>query len=199
MENRKVFEFTYAEYSANEPVWGLSMILVSFIPHIIPLVVLTRYLTLKCNHHLFFFVGLVASHEFAKILKKIIKQPRPAGAQLSSYGMPSDHSQFVAFTAVYLLQVLLRQGTKKSAMVFSALFMSFTCVAVFYSRLYLRAHTREQVMVGAVLGLITGRLWYWLTTVHFLKWTKINKIIDRVYDMMYDLFLGSDSRKLKIR
>ena len=200
MENRKIFEFTYAEYSANEPLWGLLMVAVSFIPHMIPIVVMTRYVTLKCNHHLFFFAGLIASHEFAKVLKKVIKQPRPHGAPLSSYGMPSDHSQFVAFTAIYLVQVLLaRQGTRKSALILSTLSMAFTCVAVFYSRLYLRAHTLEQVLVGALLGLITGRIWYWATTTYFIKWTKFTKWIDRVYDMVYDMFLGTDSRKLKIR
>ena len=147
-----------------------------------------------------FFIGLVASHEFAKILKKVIKQPRPDGAPLSSYGMPSDHSQFVAFTAVYLFQVLVaRQGIRKSALILTTLSMGLTCFAVFYSRLYLRAHTVEQVVVGALLGLITGRLWYWATTSQFLKWTKLTKFADRVYDKVYDLFLGTDSRKLKTR
>jgi dolichyldiphosphatase len=192
MENRKVFEFTYAEYPANEPIWGLLMVLISFVPHLIPIVVFTRYVTLKCHHHMYFFVGLVASHECAKILKKLIKQPRPIGAPLSTYGMPSDHSQFVAFTAIYLFQVLIaRQGMRKSALFLSCISMIFICIGVLYSRVYLRAHTVEQVLVGAGLGLITGRLWYWLTRTILLKWTKFTGFTDRVYDFCFDLFLGS--------
>ncbi len=195
-----MFEFTYAEYSASEPIWGLAMVLISFIPHIIPMIVFTRYLTLKCHHHMYFFLGLVASHECAKLLKKLIKQPRPIGAPLSSYGMPSDHSQFVAFTAIYLLQVLLaRQGVRKSALILSSISMIITCIGVFYSRVYLRAHTIEQVLVGAGLGLVTGRLWYWITTHILLKLTKFTRFTDRVYDFCYYLFLGTQTSKTKKR
>ena len=200
MESKKVFEFTYAEYPAMEPFKGLFMVLVSFIPHMIPLVVISRYLTLKCNHHLFFFLGLVASHELAKILKKIIKQPRPVGAPLSSYGMPSDHSQFVAFTTMYLVHVLItRPGLRKSALFVSAVLMCTMSIAVFYSRVYLNAHTTEQVVVGAILGVVTGSLWYQMTQKLFLKWTSVTKFFDRLYDVVYDLFLGSDRRKTKYR
>jgi hypothetical protein len=79
MDGKKIFEFTYVAYPTETPLVGLVMAILAFAPHVIPIIVFTRCITLKCFHHFWFFVGLVVSHGMAKVLKGVFKQPRPDG------------------------------------------------------------------------------------------------------------------------
>lgn len=45
------------------------------------------------------------------VLKRLIKQPRPAGSHKSGYGMPSNHSQFMCFIACYFTLWLLHKAS----------------------------------------------------------------------------------------
>jgi dolichyldiphosphatase len=195
METKKVFEFTYAEYPRDQPVFGLAMVLFSFIPQILPIIVMTRYMTSKCNHHLFFFLGLVFSHELAKLIKRTVKQPRPDGAFLSSYGMPSDHSQFLFFATTYVTCVLFsRANIKKSSAFISSVTMLSITLIVCYSRLFLGVHTWQQVLVGALLGIVTGPIWYKITTGYLLSKKLLVSTIDNLYQVVYNVFLGTVSK-----
>jgi dolichyldiphosphatase len=198
MESKQVFEFTYAEYPRDQPILGLIMVLFSFIPQVLPIIVITRYTTLKCNHHLFFFLGLVLSHLLAKLLKSTIKQSRPHGAFLSSYGMPSDHSQFLFFATSYLTIVLFSRATiQKSSAILTSTCMTLITLSVCYSRLYLGVHTWQQVVVGGALGIVTGPIWYKFTTTYLLSRKSLVQPLDQLYLVVYNMFLGSIRKSRK--
>ena len=192
---KKVLEFTYAEYSVDSPITGLFMIMMSFIPLLIPVVVATQVVVLKSRHHFMFFVGLVVSHESAKLLKKIWKQPRPAGAFLTSYGMPSDHSQFMFFITVYVISAMIATvGLKRRIVLTTSLTFIAVSITVAYSRLYLGVHTIEQVTVGAAIGILLGRGWYVLTQRVLLPSKPLKRWFDKAYESVENTFYARAKR-----
>ena len=65
--------------------------------------------------HLFLFlVGQLADTVLNRILKIVIKQPRPNTSSMQDYGMPSNHSEFVFFFAAYLALLLIFRYRKVS-------------------------------------------------------------------------------------
>jgi dolichyldiphosphatase len=90
------------------------------------------------------------------------------------YGMPSSHSQFVAFFSLSLsLFLLLRHQTThhtsyRPSTFLERLFVSilacFCAVTVAVSRVYLTYHTPRQVCVGFGAGLIFAAVWFLFTT-----------------------------------
>lgn len=91
------------------------------------------------------------------------------------YGMPSSHSQYVAFFSAYICLFLLirhvpskRTSPDSSPATFSQrLIVSVLACAgatlVIYSRVYLRYHTKKQVLVGAALGVGFAIAWFVFT------------------------------------
>jgi dolichyldiphosphatase len=89
------------------------------------------------------------------------------------YGMPSSHSQFVAFFVVSLSLFLIvrhkpTHHTSYSPTTFAErLFLSFIgclgAVAMAVSRVYLNYHTPKQVMVGVAAGAIFAVVWFVFT------------------------------------
>nr|AEH41552.1 PAP2 domain-containing protein [Endocarpon pusillum] len=90
------------------------------------------------------------------------------------YGMPSSHSQFVAYFSVSLsLFLLMRYVPSPSTTHSPATFterLLLSCVAclcaaaVAVSRLYLNYHTPKQVMVGCAAGALSAVAWFLVTT-----------------------------------
>mmetsp|Transcript_5880 Transcript_5880/g.9694 ORF Transcript_5880/g.9694 Transcript_5880/m.9694 type:complete len:227 (-) Transcript_5880:80-760(-) len=52
---------------------------------------------------LYYAITGILNSAISKILKKLIKQPRPPAAKKSGYGMPSSHSQSILFFATVLV------------------------------------------------------------------------------------------------
>lgn len=114
--------------------------------------------------------GQVANEIFNNIIKNIIKQPRPAsfgesfqnGTIRSGYGMPSAHSQFMGFCFIYTsLRFSLRwKGINAFQRVIGIVTMGCLAFAVCFSRVYLKYHSVEQVVVGVSVGLVTGSSYY---------------------------------------
>lgn len=89
--------------------------------------------------------------------------------------MPSSHSQYVAFFSAYICLFLLirhvpskRTSPDSSPATFSQrLIVSVLACAgatlVIYSRVYLRYHTKKQVLVGAALGVGFAIAWFVFT------------------------------------
>ena len=194
---KTVFEYTYGEYPTHEPVFGISMILFSMIPLIVPVVVLTIALHQKSRHHFLFFVGLIVSHLLAKVLKKIWKQPRPPGAFLTNHGMPSDHSMFMFFITTYVAWVLAKTPfLRRSSFFLSVSSMFVVSSTVGYSRLYLGVHTLEQVLVGALLGVVVGSVWFWGSMNFGLRSKGFSSAFDRFHGILHESFYSvKKSRK----
>lgn len=96
------------------------------------------------------------------------------------YGMPSSHSQFVAFFAVYLSLFLLYRHTPTlpNPPVMSWLLVLGLCTGagiVAISRIYLNYHTPKQVLAGIAAGVLCAFSWFFVTrffrTSGWLDWT----------------------------
>lgn len=93
--------------------------------------------------------------------------------------MPSSHAQFVAFFCVYMtLFLLIRHSPHPSdthtpttfiqrilLSLLSLLFAASVCA----SRVYLSYHTRNQVLVGCAVGIVTAFIWFSVVTL--ARWT----------------------------
>lgn len=85
--------------------------------------------------------------------------------------MPSNHSQFVSFFSSYVLLFVLIRLPPFNQNSFLERFWRlliiggtwFAALLVCYGRVYLQYHTWSQVMVGCVIGLFTGTLWFAVT------------------------------------
>lgn len=118
--------------------------------------------------------GHLASEVFNKIVKHIVKQPRPdfhkdfgKGSYGSSYGMPSAHSQFMGFFAAYYICILLFKlnHLNKVRKTVGALILASSAMLVASSRVYLLYHTIPQVVTGVVLGIVIGLAYFVATSV----------------------------------
>lgn len=140
-----------------------------------------------------FFFGTLLNELINKILKHWIKEPRPVDRLHigEEYGMPSSHSQFIWFFSIYVtLFVLLRyrhfyifnylkfyfkilsrlHHMNNNSLPFERagrLLVVLSCwcmsILVCISRTYLQYHTCSQVIVGSIIGLITGASWFSVT------------------------------------
>jgi hypothetical protein len=85
------------------------------------------------------------------LLKKVIKQPRPSKTvDHSGYGMPSAHAQSMFFSTAFLYST---KGSIELLIVELAL-----CALTLYQRWKVKAHTPEQLAVGALVGITLGYL-----------------------------------------
>ncbi|XP_057290553.1 dolichyldiphosphatase 1-like isoform X1 [Hydractinia symbiolongicarpus] len=93
----------------------------------------------------------------------------------NKYGMPSSHAQFMSFFAIYMLffaYIRLKMhvyekfmdNIRQHLIAFSSVGAS---VIVCYSRIYLHYHTLEQVIVGIVVGLVNGAVWFYIVETLF--------------------------------
>lgn len=122
-------------------------------------------------------VIVVAGHLFGevinKVIKHIIKHPRPdfhkdfgAGSYGLSYGMPSAHSQYMGFFAGYfMLNVWYRVPLQEHYKYVANTILGASAVLVAFSRVYLLYHSVPQVVVGVVVGVTYGMLFYIVVSV----------------------------------
>ncbi|KAH9460253.1 hypothetical protein MJO29_004202 [Puccinia striiformis f. sp. tritici] len=64
-------------------------------------------LYLRSAHSLWFGAGALVCTVTAKILKRLLRQPRPIESTKKSFGMPSTHSSSITYFGIYLLLVCL--------------------------------------------------------------------------------------------
>lgn len=110
-------------------------------------------------------------------LKNIIREERPTfnsdclESSRSDYGMPSSHSQFMAFFTVVLYYLLplsnrLEEKRRKFPFIFNILFLRISLIIlsliIAYSRLYLGYHTKKQVVCGYFFGILNGLSWIYI-------------------------------------
>jgi membrane-associated phospholipid phosphatase len=159
-----------------------------------PVIAITRSLSMKSLHDLLVFIGLCISHWSAKMLKKFWRQPRPVGSHLSSFGMPSDHSMFTCFMAVYLILHLREDTVAPRSFRVSSIALLVVTGAVMYSRVYLLAHTVEQVLVGALLGSVLAFWWYRLVHRSLLPSKVLNKWFLNSTNFLEKLFYSRSNK-----
>ncbi|CAO0796649.1 unnamed protein product [Mucor circinelloides] len=107
-------------------------------------------------------LGQLLNEALNYMLKEHIEQDRPYAHLGDGYGMPSSHSQFIWYFAVYgslyMYQYIhLDHGIWK---VLTSLAMFALACLVSMSRIYLGYHTLNQVIVGSLVGIFFGSVWY---------------------------------------
>ena len=111
----------------------------------------------------------------------LIREPRPLNLlKDGSFGMPSSHSQFIAFFCTFgIIHVYKHRGPDKLRgwewLVYSVLLTSF--VVVPYSRVYLNYHTLAQVVVGSLVGTAFGIFWYQTLPILNIVWPWLDQSI----------------------
>lgn len=120
------------------------------------------------------------------------------------YGMPSSHSQFVAFFSISLsLFLLLRHipspttthsPTSFASRLMLSLVACLCAAAVAVSRIYLNYHTPKQVMVGAVAGAVFAIAWFlvisYLRRYYWVDWALDTRLAELL--RFRDLVLTED-------
>jgi dolichyldiphosphatase len=103
----------------------------------------TAFLTISIfsSYRPLYFVACgVANSILSKVLKFILKEPRPPSAPKAGYGMPSSHSQSILYFATVLLLTVLHSVHEISATLsVSQPFaerISFLCVVLLLSYSY---------------------------------------------------------------
>ncbi|XP_022085409.1 dolichyldiphosphatase 1-like [Acanthaster planci] len=164
---------TFVEYPEGDII-GKALAYISLAPVIILVGFATLILFRREIHTITFLCGILFNEFVNWITKHIIKEPRPArGNQemlFSEYGMPSSHSQFMWFFAVYVvLFIYVRLGLQQHSSTSLLELVWKHCLAigttvlaliVSFSRVYLAYHTVRQVVCGALLGTILAVPWF---------------------------------------
>jgi len=88
----------------------------------------------------------------------IIAQSPPVKAK--SYGMPSGHASTALFFSTYLIRHLLDSNFKKNVEIIGILILTLIAFGIMYSRVYLKCHTIQQVIMGGLLGVSFGSMYY---------------------------------------
>ena len=78
----------------------------------------------------------------------------------TSYGMPSGHSQNAIFFSTYVILNLINGKFKYLTKVYGTIFFTLVGLGIMYSRVYLKCHTVEQVIVGGVIGGVLAALYF---------------------------------------
>jgi len=109
---------------------------------------------------LIYFIGLIVNQVFNRLLKPLLKSPRPSDPikflasehfmkNSNAYGMPSGHSQSVFFSLTYLYFVI---GKFYPWLCFASL-IGFATIC---ERYIYHNHTLMQLFVGALVGTVIG-------------------------------------------
>ncbi|KAI5806636.1 phosphatidic acid phosphatase type 2/haloperoxidase [Peziza echinospora] len=168
-------------YYTEPPLASLSLTHVYYNPHdplslvsawlaLVPQALVISYTVLSWGQReielILMFVGQLGCEAVNWALKRLIKENRPTQMHGKGYGMPSSHSQFVAFFSVYItLWVFFRNrhlSPTKSLAISSISLLS--AAAICASRIYLSYHTPKQVLAGIVAGVVIAVAWFCVTS-----------------------------------
>lgn len=163
----RAFSLTHVQYTKGDPL-GFPVALVTLSPVFVMVVYAALILLRRDLATMALCAGQLGNEAVNYVLKHAIKEPRPvfpgahalhAGAP--KYGMPSDHSQFMAFLAAYMTWWAFKCWRVSTAQrLFLVVTVHVAALACAGSRVYLGYHTLPQVAAGVAMGLWTGSLWF---------------------------------------
>eukprot|EP00472_Partenskyella_glossopodia_P008954 CAMPEP_0197528502 /NCGR_PEP_ID=MMETSP1318-20131121/25313_1 /TAXON_ID=552666 /ORGANISM="Partenskyella glossopodia, Strain RCC365" /LENGTH=213 /DNA_ID=CAMNT_0043083633 /DNA_START=74 /DNA_END=715 /DNA_ORIENTATION=- len=156
----KAFSLTHVVYD-DEKAFDKLLALITLLPIFLCVSYLTLIAFRRQLHTVMMLVGQLACEVLNNVLKNTIKEPRPAGCENDSYGMPSSHSQFMAYFCVYALLWSVRRVSFEDNLWKLLLNVANVGLSglVMYSRVALNYHTWQQVTVGAAVGSGFAVLW----------------------------------------
>lgn len=131
---------------------------------------------------LLYIFGGVVNAILSKVIKKILKQPRPAESKKGGYGMPSSHAQALFYFATVVSLLLQRDALATKWQVIcscigSAAMYLYAVIASRW-RVVTKLHSKTQTYVGAFLGTLVAIFFYYLETksFHMLSLSKSSTI-----------------------
>ncbi len=150
--NQPLTSYPHIQYTPNDPL-GFICALLSLMPVFIIIALITLTIDRRRNSLVFTsLLGQIGNTIINVITKHIIRQPRPMDTH--SYGMPSNHAQFIFFFIGFWIPKINKDKLRR----ITALIIVACAVAT--SRVYLHYHTTNQVVVGAGIGLGLGYIWH---------------------------------------
>ncbi|KXJ29550.1 dolichyldiphosphatase 1 [Exaiptasia diaphana] len=173
----KPVSLTHVEYPKGDYL-GFALAWCSLMPIHIIVGMITLIIFRRELHTVTFLGGLFVNEILNMVVKHTLAQARPCANHIyehSSYGMPSDHSQFMGFFAVYMVLFIycrlhysqsttmwddLLDNLWKHVVAFGTIALS---LAVAFSRVYLRYHDINQISAGLVIGGAMGVAWFIFT------------------------------------
>jgi len=161
-EGTKIFHLTHVVYEEGD--WlGAFLAFTGLFPFVVVVgLIAICWRERELLHH-FSLLGLMLCEGLNKVLKRIIREPRPPLSPKGGFGMPSAHSQFAFFLLTFCTLLLLLKWRTKSFESVAQLFgLWVAAFAVCIGRVYLSYHTLSQVLVGVVVGGVLGVVWYWV-------------------------------------
>ncbi|KAN0077475.1 Phosphatidic acid phosphatase type 2/haloperoxidase [Elaphomyces granulatus] len=162
---------THVHYNPRDPLSYLAAWL-ALVPQALCVVYVSVIWASREVEVLLMFAGQMGCEALNFGLKRWIREERPKQMFGKGYGMPSSHSQFVAFFSLYLALFLVRrQVLSPSAAhyyavierVIVSILAGVAAAAVSISRIYLNYHTPRQVLAGSVAGFVFAVLWFGVT------------------------------------
>ena len=100
-----------------------------------------------------FILGIAINIVLVKILKKLLRLPRPISKSDATFGMPSTRAATLTFIIVYL--ILLYKPKQLT------LFIMIATILFLCSLKYLmKEHSLLQLIIGSLIGLIIAYLLY---------------------------------------
>ena len=155
-------------------------------PRLVLLTSIIMYMYTQNIDFIFLTLALAVNDMFNGILKHKLFKPimgnkkwpilgygkRPKGAKNcgiiaksppvipKSYGMPSGHASTALFFSTYLIRYLLDGNFSKNIEIIGILILTLIAFGIMYSRVYLKCHTVQQVILGGLLGTTFGSMYY---------------------------------------
>lgn len=136
-----------------------------------PLILLLSGIYILRNRSVYimtYFLGFVLCEQLNRLLKSIIREPRPDDAihytdhddytrdtGSNKYGMPSGHAQLVFYCVGFLYS-----ATDSVRILFGTTAISLLTL---FQRWKFRKHSAKQLLAGSILGIVTGFGAYTLT------------------------------------
>ncbi|KAK9474014.1 uncharacterized protein V1510DRAFT_413365 [Dipodascopsis tothii] len=168
-------EFTCVFYDDSDPV-SLAMAWLSLVPQAIVVANATLVLSRREAETMMLLLGQVVNEAANTVFKRILKEQRP-NRWGPGYGLPSAHSQFMAFYATYIILWMWLKAphyTRLRRFGRAAFLLSLTA-GVTLSRVYLYYHTAKQVLLGTAVGVAMGALWF--VAVQIVRLTRLLDVI----------------------
>ncbi|KAF8798011.1 hypothetical protein BYT27DRAFT_7203706 [Phlegmacium glaucopus] len=136
--------------------------------------------TRVCAGVVYFTTGAVLCSISVKLVKRIIRQPRPPNLpgrkSKVSYGMPSTHSATISYYAAYIflgclyLPVHPTLPSGLAIRILPPLIILPCAISVIMSRVWLGHHTMPQVVAGISYGVAYASVWFVLWTRGLNSW-----------------------------
>ncbi|KAG7660410.1 uncharacterized protein J8A68_006066 [[Candida] subhashii] len=158
------FDNTYVLYDPQDPL-SLICVHLSLLPIYIMIFYTSWFLITREIEPVIIVGGHLCNEIANKIVKRLFKHPRPEfhkdfgiGSYSLTYGMPSAHSQFMAFFAAYFICIVMFKVDHLSMIgkLGGCGVLVLAMVSVAFSRVYLLYHTIPQVAVGIMIGFVLG-------------------------------------------